>query len=165
MDDSKSTPATESADQAQDHTDETTNSEEQQDTFDRSYVEKLRKEAAKYRNQAKELEPLAKKMRELEESKKSDLEKARERIAELEAAEASAKMQALRSQVAASTGVPVDFLPDKGDEESLTKAAEALTLWATKQAPEKKRIPESNAAGRNAEVSDRDAIARQILGI
>ena len=46
---------------------------DESETFDRAYVEKLRKEAAKYRNQAKELEPLAQKMRELEESKKLSL--------------------------------------------------------------------------------------------
>lgn len=50
------------------------------ETFDREYVKKLRDEAAKYRTKAKELEPLAEKMRELEESKKTDLEKAQDRI-------------------------------------------------------------------------------------
>src|SRR5690606_9188606 len=34
-------------------------------TFDRDYVEKLRKEAASYRTKLKELEPLAKRAREL----------------------------------------------------------------------------------------------------
>ena len=135
------------------------------ETFDRAYVEKLRKEAAKYRNQAKELEPLAQKMRELEESKKSDLEKAQERISELEAQARAAQAQAVRSKVAAATGVPADLLPDSGDEEALTAAAEALVSWAHSHVPEKKAMPESNAAGRDASVSDKDAVARQILGI
>lgn len=95
--------------------------DQQQDTFDRAYVEKLRKEAAKYRNQAKELEPLAQKMRELEESKKTDLEKAHDRIAQLEADAAVAKTQAVRAKVAAANGVPVDLLPAQGDEEALTR--------------------------------------------
>ena len=56
------------------------NSSEKEETFDREYVKKLRDEAAKYRTKAKELEPLAQKMRELEESKKTDLEKAQDRI-------------------------------------------------------------------------------------
>lgn len=96
-------------------------SDQQQDTFDRAYVEKLRKEAAKYRNQAKEVEPLAQKMRELEESKKTDLEKAHDRIAQLEADAAVAKTQAVRAKVAAANGVPVDLLPAQGDEEALTR--------------------------------------------
>lgn len=140
-------------------------SDQQQDTFDRAYVEKLRKEAAKYRNQAKELEPLAQKMRELEESKKTDLEKAHERIAELEADAAEAKTQAVRAKVAAANGVPVDLLPAQGDEEALTSAAQALVAWAKDQAPEKKSMPESNAVGSDSDISDRDAIARQILGV
>ncbi|WP_288750596.1 hypothetical protein [uncultured Corynebacterium sp.] len=140
-------------------------SDQQQDTFDRAYVEKLRKEAAKYRNQAKELEPLAQKMRELEESKKTDLEKAHERIAELEADAAAAKTQAVRAQVAAANGVPVDLLPAQGDEEALTSAAQALVAWAKKQSPEKKPMPVSNAVGNDSDVPDRDAIARQILGV
>ena len=56
------------------------NSSEKEETFDREYVKKLRDEAAKYRTKAKELEPLAQKMRELEESKNTDLEKAQDRI-------------------------------------------------------------------------------------
>ena len=129
-------------------------SDQQQDTFDRAYVEKLRKEAAKYRNQAKELEPLAQKMRELEESKKTDLEKAHERIAELEADAAAAKTQAVRAQVAAANGVPVDLLPAQGDEEALTSAAQALVAWAKKQSPEKKPMPVSNAVGNDSDVPD-----------
>lgn len=138
---------------------------DQPDTFDRAYVEKLRKESAKYRSQVKELEPLAAKARELEESKKSDLEKAQERIAQLEAAAQAAQAQAVRAKVASATGVPAELLPEGGDEDSLTAAAQALVSWAKKQAPEKKAIPESNAAGHQVPMSDKDAVARQILGI
>lgn len=135
------------------------------ETFDRAYVEKLRKESAKYRSQVKELEPLAAKARELEESKKSDLEKAQERIAQLEAAAQAAQAQAVRAKVASATGVPAELLPEDGDEDSLTAAAQALVSWASTQAPEKKAMPESNAAGHQAHVSDKDAVARQILGV
>lgn len=47
-------------------------------------MERLRAENAEYRTKAKELEPLAQKMHELEESKKTDLEKAQDRIKQLE---------------------------------------------------------------------------------
>ena len=66
---------------SQDNSNEENNSgEKEKETFDREYVKKLRDEEAKYRTKAKELEPLAEKMRELEESKKTDLEKAQDRI-------------------------------------------------------------------------------------
>lgn len=138
---------------------------EQQDTFDREYVEKLRAENAKYRNKAKELEPLAQKMRELEESEKTDLEKAHERIAELEAAAKASELEVLRSKVAAASGVPAELLPASGDEESLTQAAQALIAWANKNKPEVKNLPGSAAAGADVRVSDRDAQARRILGL
>lgn len=132
-------------------------SSELQDTFDREYVEKLRAENAKYRNRAKELEPLAQKMRELEESKKTDLEKAQERIAELEALQKASQLEVLRSKVAATSGVPAELLPASGDEESLTQAAQALVEWASKHKLEVEHLPGSRAAGADAEVSDRDA--------
>lgn len=141
------------------------NSEDTQDTFDRAYVEKLRAENAKYRNKAKELEPLAQKMRELEESKKTDLERAHERIAELEAAAKASELEVLRSKVAAASGVPAELLPASGDEESLTQAAQALVAWASKNKPEVKNLPGSAAAGADVNVSDRDVQARQILGL
>lgn len=137
----------------------------EQDTFDRAYVEKLRAENAKYRTKAKELEPLAEKMRELEESKKTDLEKAQDRIKQLEDEAKAFKTAALRAQVAAKTGVPEDLLPVGGDEETLTRAAKSLVEWASKNKPEVKNLPGSRAAGANAQANDRDAIARQILGI
>lgn len=141
------------------------NSSEKEETFDREYVKKLRDEAAKYRTKAKELEPLAEKMRELEESKKTDLEKAQDRIKQLEEEAKASKTAALRAQVAAKTGVPEDLLPVGGDEETLTRAAKSLVEWASKNKPEVKKLPGSRAAGANAQANDRDAIARQILGL
>lgn len=56
------------------------------DTFDRGYAEKLRKEVAGYRSKLKGLEPLAAEYRKQQDASKSELEKAQERIAGLEAA-------------------------------------------------------------------------------
>ncbi|STC97578.1 Uncharacterised protein [Corynebacterium renale] len=140
-------------------------SSELQETFDRAYVEKLRAENAKYRNKAKELEPMAQKMRELEEANKTDLEKAQERIAELEALQKASELEVLRSKVAAASGVPAELLPADGDEESLTQAAQALVEWASKHKPDVKNLPGSAAAGADVEISDRDTQARQILGL
>ncbi|PFG28322.1 Uncharacterised protein [Corynebacterium renale] len=135
----------------------TENNGGEQDTFDRAYVEKLRAENAKYRNKAKELEPMAQKMRELEEVNKTDLEKAQERIAELEALQKASELEVLRSKVAVAHGVPAALLPAEGDEESLSQAAKALVEWANKHEPDVKSLPGSRAAGADVSVSDRDA--------
>lgn len=63
--------------------------EEQAKTFDAEYVEKLRKEAAKYRTEAKANADAAKRLSEIEDEKKSESEKVADRIAKAEAEVAS----------------------------------------------------------------------------
>lgn len=123
-----------------------------------------RKEAAKYRNERNELKPLADKYADLEESKKSELEKAQERIAALEQEANAAKSQAVKAQVASETGVPIELLPD-GDEESLRAHAERLVEWGSKSVDASKpKAPHVPTVGREGG-DDRDAYARKILGI
>ena len=52
--------------------------------FDQAYVEKLRKENASYRTKLREAEPIVEEYNKKLEAEKSDLERAAERIAELE---------------------------------------------------------------------------------
>ena len=59
------------------------------ETFDAEYVTKLRKEAARYRTEAKANADAAKRLAELEDAQKSDAEKAADRIAKAEAEVAS----------------------------------------------------------------------------
>ncbi|MGZ7496266.1 hypothetical protein ACXM2N_04105 [Corynebacterium sp. ZY180755] len=82
------------------------------DTFDRGYVEKLRKEVAGYRSKLKELEPIAAECRKQQDASKS----------ELEAAQAKAAAEAMRATVATQAGVPVELLPDSADEATLIHA-------------------------------------------
>lgn len=56
-----------------------------------------RREAAKYRTERNELKPLAAKAKEIEEAGKSELEKAQERIAALEAEKRTSEQAALRA--------------------------------------------------------------------
>lgn len=51
------------------------------------------------------------------------------RIEESEAREQEAQARALRAEISASKGVPVDLLPTSGTKEDLEKAAEALLAW------------------------------------
>lgn len=66
--------------------------EQQQDqpkTFDADYVANLRKEAAKYRTEAKANADAAKKLAEIEEANKSEIDKALDRVTKAEAEVAS----------------------------------------------------------------------------
>lgn len=64
-----------------------------------------RKDAAKYRTKAKELEPLAAKAQELEDAGRSDTEKLTERLTDAESRAAAAEQRALRLEVAAEKGL------------------------------------------------------------
>lgn len=74
---------------------------------------------------AKTNEDAARQLSEIEESKKSEMEKATARAAELEAQLAEAQLSVLRSDVAAAKGVPSNLLTGSTQEE-LEAAADAL---------------------------------------
>lgn len=116
-------------------------------TFDADYVAKLRAEAAKYRNEAKtakaqlsELQPLADKAKQQEETSASDAERLARQLAEMQqqvktAQEAATRAAAERQLVtlAVKAGVPADILPfldvtkfDLDDEETTLATLEKL---------------------------------------
>lgn len=103
--------------------------EPEPDTFDAEYVAKLRKEAAKYRTEAKANAEAAQKLAEIEEANKSEQQKQAERLAELEQEAAQARAEALRFKIASKFGVSdedADLFLTGTDEETLTKQAERL---------------------------------------
>lgn len=103
--------------------------EEQAKTFDAEYVDKLRKEAAKYRTEAKANSDAAKRLAEIEDAQKSEAEKAAERIKQLESEAQSARTEALRFKVASKYGVSdedADLFLTGSDEDTLTRQAERL---------------------------------------
>lgn len=126
-----------------------------------------RRESARYRNERNELKPLAQKYQEQIDAKKSDLEKALEKIEQLESEKAAADLAATRAKISASTGVPVDLLP-AGTEEEITSAAEKLKTWADSrresQTPNR-TAPYVPSVGRGSGGDDRDSQARRILGV
>lgn len=100
------------------------------ETFDAEYVAKLRKEAAKYRTEAKANAEAAQKLAELEEANKSEVQKAADRAAEAERLAEQARAEALRWRVAAKHGISdedAELFLTGTDEETLTKQAERLT--------------------------------------
>jgi hypothetical protein len=102
--------------------------------FDADYVDKLRKESAKYRTEAKANADAAKRLAEIEEAQKTEAEKVADRLRSLEAERDDAKRDALRFKVASKFGIAdddVDLFLTGTDEETLTKQAERLADRAT----------------------------------
>lgn len=100
-------------------------------------LEKARKEAANYRTKLREVEPLAAKARELEESQKTETQRLIERAESAEADRKRLESHVIRLKVAAKAGIPeelADLLGD-GDEETLDARAKALTEWRGTTAP------------------------------
>lgn len=133
----------------------------------KSALEKARREAAKYRTERNELRPLADKAREAEEASKSDLQKAQERIAALEAEKHASIVAATRAEVASKHGVPVELVTGD-DEEAMVASAAALESFVEQRLANqvKPHLPHVSAVGRDSGRGvDRDAQARQILGL
>lgn len=98
-------------------------------TFDKSYVEKLRAEAAKYRNEAKANSDAAKKLALIEEAQKSSEQKLIDAKTAAEQDALAARAEALRWKVAAKHGISdedADLFLTGTDEETLTRQAERL---------------------------------------
>lgn len=102
---------------------------EQAKTFDAEYVEKLRKENAKYRTEAKANADAAARLAEIEEASKSESQKLAERLSAAEKAAADAQRDALRFRIASKFQISdedAELFLTAGDEDTLTKQAERL---------------------------------------
>lgn len=139
---------------------------DQPKVFDAEYVDKLRKEAAKYRTEAKSNADAAKRLAEIEESQKSEAEKQAERLKALESEAASARAEALRLRIATKHGISdedADLFLTGSDAETLEKQAERL---AAREADRKKngnRVPHE---GKTPTASPNDELetARALFG-
>lgn len=140
--------------------DETTDSK----TFDAEYVEKLRKEAAKYRTEAKANADAAKRLADIEESKKSEVEKAAEKAAAAEAERDAARAEVIRFRVAAKYGISdedADLFLTGTDEESLVRQAERLSDRNAEASAPRAPRPDANQgrSGANGPKSTADSFA------
>lgn len=113
--------------------------------FDADYVANLRKEAAKYRTEAKANAEAAKRLAEIEEASKSNEQKLADRLA---AAEAKA-VEAERKAFALTKGVPESLITGKTPEEWET-AAEAALAWKG-EAPKPPAAPSAAGQGKVGE--------------
>ena len=110
-----------------------------QEELDRIIQKRLERERARFQDYDA-LKEKALKFDELEESKKSELEKANQRAQQLEQELEQARLTALRSEVAATKGVPANLLTGSNQEE-LEAAADALLEFRG----EVKQVPQSSA--------------------
>src|SRR5690606_7078451 len=106
----------------------------QPETFDAEYVAKLRREAARYRTEAKANAEAAKRLAEIEEAGKSEAEKAAERVAEAERRAAEAEARVLRREIALEHKLDKDdaaLLDALTDEDAMRSLAKRLAVPAT----------------------------------
>lgn len=106
----------------------------QPETFDAEYVAKLRREAARYRTEAKANAEAAKRLAEIEEAGKSEAEKAAERVAEAERRAAEAEARVLRREIALEHKLDKDdaaLLDALTDEDAMRSLAKRLAAPAT----------------------------------
>lgn len=101
-------------------------------------VEKWKALARKHEQRAKENADKARRLDEIEEASKTELEKAQARAEAAEKAMQEASLKALRAEIAAAKGVPVNLLSGTTEDE-LNAAADALLAFkgTTPKAPSK----------------------------
>lgn len=133
----------------EEHTDPTLNEqppeggEEQQDpnkTFDAEYVANLRKEAAKYRTEAKANAEAAQRLSQMEEAQKTELQRLQERAEQAEARLAQTEIQSMHARLAAEYGVPVEAIHGD-DEDTARQSAQTVVEWASSTFQPKKKVP------------------------
>jgi hypothetical protein len=146
-------------------TEETPPEGETPESFDAEYVAKLRKEAAKYRTEAKANAEAAKKLAEIEDASKTEQERQAARLAELEDEAKRARSEALRFKIASKFGVSdedADLFLTGTDEETLTKQAERLALRNEEAGKPRAPRPDPNQgrqSGGSASTADQFAAA------
>lgn len=104
-----------------------------QEELDRIIQSRLDRERKKY-GDYEELKKAADRLARLEEANKTEAEKTAERLAAAEKRAAELEVKALRSEVAASKGVPVSLLTGSTQDE-LEAAADALIAFRGEQKP------------------------------
>ncbi|MFC0547052.1 hypothetical protein [Kutzneria chonburiensis] len=133
-------------------------------------LRQARKDAANYRTQVRELEPLAEKARAAEDAQKTESQRLQESLTARESELSALRTELTRSRVLKQFGLP-DELGEfiAGDEDAMKAAAERLAaLTSTQRAGGLRTAPvaalQSGGSAANEEPDfDADALADQIL--
>lgn len=122
---------------------------EQPTVYDAEYVARLRREAARYRTEAKANAEAARRLAEIEEARKIEAEKAAERLAKAERAVAEAEARALRRETALEYRLSAEdalLLDAVVDEEAMRALAKRLAQGKADAARDGAYVP---SEGRN----------------
>jgi hypothetical protein len=104
-----------------------------------------------------ELEPLAKKAKEIEDAQKTELQRANERLAELEAKASRAETEALRYRIATKHGLSdedAEIFLTGSDEESIAKQAERLVALQGERVVAQQQKPDPSQGARPGAVKN-----------
>ncbi|KUF05595.1 hypothetical protein [Leucobacter sp. G161] len=125
-----------------------------QEDFDKAIQARIARERAKIPTDYEELQAKAAKLQEIEDAKKSDEQKAAERIAAAEKRASELESQVVRAEVAAAKNVPAELLSGSTKEE-LEASADALIAFRGEQPVQKLIIPnEGNSPQAAASMDD-----------
>lgn len=122
----------------------------------REALSKANGEAAKYRTQVRELQPLAEKAREQEEASKTEQQRVAEAAAKAQQEAQEARSEALRYKAAATHGIGSDYfdLLGSGDEDTINSRGERLGTVLREHAAMKAEL-EALRAGKPAPANGR----------
>jgi hypothetical protein len=135
-------------------------------TFDAEYVEKLRRENAKWRNEARANAEAAKRLADLEDANKSETQKVTERLAEAERKALEAEARVLRRDVAIEhklTAEDAALLDTITDEAAMRALAVRLAPAEPDNNTRRNHVPREGTNPRPASDPMRD-FARDLFG-
>lgn len=136
-------------------------------TFDAEYVDKLRKEAAKYRTEAKANADAATRLAAIEEAKKTEEQKAADRLAAVEAKATEAERRALRFEIASEFKLsPEDAkaLEHVPSESGMREVAERLAARDAESKRTGNRVPREGSTPSAPKDNPLSAYARGVFG-
>lgn len=103
------------------------------------------------KDQLKDAKPAAERLKEIEDQQKSELEKANERMAELQAEAAKSATEALRYRIATKHGISdedAEVFLTGSDEESISKQAERLVALQGERVQAQQQKPDPSQGAR-----------------
>ena len=136
-------------------------------TFDAEYVDKLRKEAAKYRTEAKAGADARARLAEIEEANKTAEEKAAEKLADIERRATELAAKEARTDIAAETGIPAGILagPTDSTPEAIKAFADLVSDFLEKSGKPRSPKPDPNQGRSGAgSTSTADLFAAAVEG-
>lgn len=138
------------------------NEPEGQETDWKAAARKWEQRAKDANRRVKELEPYEVKAAELEESSKSELQKVQERAEQAERALTEVQSKAVRAEVAAAKGVPVDLLAGDSQEE-LEASADAILAFRDQTARKGNYVPNEGRATNDTATGDLREFTRNLF--